>query len=307
MSRPAFASVTLPVFLLAPVAAHAALPDPVLKLIAAAEASGDADQVAAVLAAARAAYPDDEPAIAAIEKRWNRHLAERAEKEAKGKELEIRSAGLFDRWEGKGELGALRASGNSDDVGVTATLALERIGIDWRHKLRGRADYQRSDGETTREKFLAAYEPNFDIAERAFIYGLAQGERDRVQGYLSRYSVSGGIGYRFFDREDLSLAIKAGPAWRKTDFIEEEDEQYLAGLAALDFDWQFAKNLSLTQTASAYVQNENSSFASLTGLEAGIVGGLSARLSYRVEHDTDPPEDAVKTDTLSRFTLIYDF
>jgi len=26
-----------------------------------------------------------------------------------------------------------------------------------------------------------------------------------------------------------------------------------------------------------------------------------------VEHDTDPPDDAAKTDTLSRMTLIYDF
>ncbi|MFY8048731.1 MAG: DUF481 domain-containing protein [Erythrobacter sp.] len=40
---------------------------------------------------------------------------------------------------------------------------------------------------------------------------------------------------------------------------------------------------------------------------AKVSGNLSVRLSYTIEHDTDPPLGAVKTDTLSRVTLIYDF
>jgi len=34
---------------------------------------------------------------------------------------------------------------------------------------------------------------------------------------------------------------------------------------------------------------------------------LSARFSYAVEYDSNPPPGAVQTDTLSRVTLIYDF
>lgn len=301
-------AVLAPLAVLAfPSAAHAELPEAVMRMIAAAESTGDAKQVAAVHAAALKAFPEEAEALAIIKGDWDERLATKRKAEARRKEEAIRSAGLLDRWEGKGELGALRSTGNSQDMGLTATLALSRIGIDWRHKLRAQADYQRSDGETTRERFLAAYEPSFDVGERAFVYGLMQGERDKVQGIESRISLSGGLGYRVFDREGLKLEVKGGPAWRSSRLVDEPDEEYLAALGALDLDWHFARNLALTQTVSTFVQEENSTFTSLTGLEAGIGGGFSVRLSYRVEHETSPPDAAIKTDTLSRVTLSYDF
>ncbi|RVQ69228.1 DUF481 domain-containing protein [Croceicoccus ponticola] len=295
------------IFLVAPATAHAELPEPVLKMISAAEATGNPDQVAAVLAAARAAYPEADGELDQRKALFDGLIAKRREDEELRKLEALRIASMFDRWEGKGELGALRTTGNSNDIGGTASLALARIGIDWRHKLRAQADYQRSDGETTRERFLAAYEPSIDIADRAFVYGLAQVERDRVQGIAARYSLSGGVGYRIFDRKQLKLEFKGGPAYRRSSLIGEPDERFIAGLGVLDLDWRFTDKLSLTQAASAYVQHQNSTLTSLTGVEAGIGGGLSARLSYRVEHDTSPPDDAAKTDTLSRVTLIYDF
>jgi len=312
MNKPALLILPLAVCAI-PTAAHAELPEPVRKMIAAAEATGDAKQVAAVISAASAAYPDEGEEIAAIKADWTQRLTQRKQEAAKRKQQAIRTAGVFERWDGKGELGALRATGNSSDVGVTAALTLKRIGIDWRHKLTLRADYQRSDGETTRSQYLAGYEPSIDISKKAFVFGLAQYERDRIQGFNSRYSLSGGLGYRIFDREDLRLEVKAGPAWRKTDVVDDADaidpvgDSYFAGLGGLDLDWKFAKNLRFTQSATAFVQTKNSTYTSLTGIEAGLSDRFTARLSYRVEHDTDPPDDAAKTDTLSRMTLIYDF
>lgn len=295
------------VAILCPGAAHAELPEAARLMIEAAQATGDPVQVDAVHAAAVAAFPGGAAEIAAYESQWQDRLDKRREEEALRQESAIRSAGLFERWGGKGELGGFHSTGNNNNAGFTAALALERRGIEWRQKLIVRADYKRTNGRTSREKFLFAYEPNYDFTEQSFIYGLAQVERDKVQGYWSRYSVSGGLGYRVFDREDLSLSLKGGPAWRLIDYVEDQDESYLAGLAALDFDWHFARNLSLEQIASAFVQSANSTFVSQTGLKAGIGGGLSASLSYRVEHDTAPPDDSADTDTISRVSLIYDF
>ena len=44
-----------------------------------------------------------------------------------------------------------------------------------------------------------------------------------------------------------------------------------------------------------------------TGLEAKVSDGLSTRLSYTVDYDSNPPTGAVSTDTQSRFTLVYGF
>ena len=59
--------------------------------------------------------------------------------------------------------------------------------------------------------------------------------------------------------------------------------------------------------SSKRVSKASTTFAALTGLEAGIAERLKARLSYGIEHDTDPPENTKPTDTLSRISLIYDF
>lgn len=290
-----------------PATAHAALPDPVRAMIEAAIATGDADKAKAVIEIARQTNPDETQEIDALEAGFKAQLARAAAEEAARKEKALRSAGLFDNWSGKGELGASRSTGNSRETGVTAGLALERKGIDWRHKLRAHVDYQRSDGVTTKEQFLAAYEPNYTITDGLFAYGLAQYERDRFQGYASRVSVSGGLGYRVIETDALHLSIKGGPAWRRTWFTGDGHDDRIAALAALDAHWDFAKGLSLTQEASAFLQSDNSTFTSTTGLQARINGNLSTRFSYTVEHDTDPPAGAVSTDTLSRFTLIYDF
>lgn len=297
----------LPLVAALPVSAHAALPEPVLRMIAAAEATGDAAQVAAVHAAARAAFPDDVAELAIHQARFEGVLEKRREEDARSRQAAIRTAGLFERWEGKGELGALRSTGNSEDTGLTAALSLERAGIEWRHKLAAQADYQRSDGSTTRERFLLSYEPNIDISRRGFVFGLAQAERDRVQGIASRTSLSGGLGYRFHDSDRLKVEVKAGPAYRRTALIDQANDRYLAGLGAFDLDWKFADRITLTQSATAFVQEENSTFTSVTGLQAGIVGGFSTRLSYRVVHETSPADAAERTDTQSRVTLVYDF
>ena len=289
-----------------PTAAHAELPEPVRAMIDAAIETGDEAKVRTVIDLARTTNPDDASELDLILADFEQEL-DRQERMAKAAEIaEIRSAGLFENWSGKGELGAFMSSGNADNTGVTASLGLTKDGINWRHKLRGRADYQRSEGVTTREQFLAAYEVNYKISDRLFAYALGQYERDRFQGFGARYSASGGLGYDVL-QDGPTLSVKAGPAWRRTELIAGGSTSNLAGLAAADFDWALSDTITFTQDANALIQSGSSTFVSDTGLQASISDALSVRLSYTVEHDTDPPAGAVKTDTLSRITVIYGF
>ena len=287
--------------------AHAALPEPVRALIEAAIATGDAAQVKTVVTLAKTTNPDDAAEIDAMQAAFAERQAELARQEAARKEAEIRSAGVFENWTGQGEIGAFNSTGNSSNTGVTLGVRLERVGLRWRHKVNALADFQRSAGRTTREQYLFAYEPNFQISDRLFAYALGQYERDKFQGFASRLTASGGLGYRVIDRDDMRLSVKAGPAWRRTSLIPTGVDSSLAGLAGVDYNWKIADKITFTESASAVIQSGNKSFQSLTGLEASINSKLTARLSYAWEHDTDPPAGASKTDTLTRFTLIYGF
>ena len=222
--------------LMYPVAAAAELLAPFRAMIDAAICKGDPATVRAVIALARQTNPRDSAEVDAILAGFEADQARLAEEKKAAKEAEIRHAGLFDNWDGKGELGAFRATVNSSNTGLSGSLALTRTGIGWRQKLLGRADYQRSNGSTTREQFLFAYEPNYNISDKLFVYGLTQYERDRIQGFSARYAGSGGIGYQFIKQADLQLSAKIGPAYRVTEFVNGENEDRIAGLLGVNFD-----------------------------------------------------------------------
>ena len=288
-------------------AANAELADPVRAMIEAAMATGDAGKVGTVVEIARQTNPGETAEIDAMAAAFHAERQRIAAETAARRQRQLREARMLDNWHGRGELGATRSTGNTAETGVTARLTLTREGIDWTHKLLAAIDYQRANGRTSKEQLLFSYEPNFNVSDRLFTYGLAQYERDRFQGFYSRVSVSGGMGYHVIDRKRMTLAIKGGPAWRHTVFVDDRGQDSVSALAALDFDWHVGQGLTLTQDASTYLESANSTFTSATGLETKINRRLAARLSYSVEHDTDPPAGAVKTDTLSRFTIIYDF
>lgn len=167
-------------FALAAAPASAELPEGARAMIEAAIATGDEAKVATVVALARGTWPEESAEIDALNNGFQTALAARKAEAAKAEEAAIRSAGLFERWSGEGSLGGFLSSGNTDSIGVTAGLKLNRQGIDWTHAIRLRADYQRQNGATSREQWLAAYEPRWQFDDDIFAYGLAQYERDRI-------------------------------------------------------------------------------------------------------------------------------
>ena len=302
---------------LAAAPAAAELPAPVRAMIEAAIATGDEAKVATVTELAKATNPDAAAEIDLLAKaffdakREQQRLAETARLEA------IRTAGVLERWRGRGELGASRATGNSPSLGLAAGLDIKREGLDWTHSLRGRADYQRTNGVVTREKYFAAYEPRFQVDTDLFAYGLGQFERDTIQGYDARWAVSAGLGWQAVKSSGLNLALKAGPAFRRTESTSGETDNRLAGLLGLDFDWTFADGVKLTQNtnlvaetggaATVFFDSRSTTLALVTGLEARITGKLSSRFAYQVDYNSDPPPGKVSTDTISRVTLVYGF
>ncbi|MEP3226394.1 MAG: DUF481 domain-containing protein [Parasphingorhabdus sp.] len=297
--------------------AHAALPEPVKAMIDAAIANGKKEEVASIIKFAKLSNPDEIDELDAIQSAYNAKQTQLAAEEKRAK----MEAPFFENWTGEGELGGFRNTGNSSTVGLSGGIRLLKDAVKWRLKFRARADYQRSNGVTNREQYAAAIEPEYKINDRLFTYGLAQFDRDAFQGFSARYTVSGGIGYSVLKEKHINLDLKAGPAWRLTEFSDGGSDSSLAGLIGLDLGWTIAKNLKLSQGAGATLASDASSLTSAnvifssgnntltttTALDAKINGKLSARFSYAVEHETNPPDGREKTDTLSRATLVYDF
>lgn len=284
-------------------------PDPIRQMLAAAMASKKDGDVEAVGTLAKKTNPDRVADIDAmlIDYRAKRTAERKAEADAA--RAKLAAAKFWQNWKGEGQIGASQSSGNTKSAGLSVGLALNRKGIDWDQRFRAQADYQRTNGSTSIERYLVEYEPQIKVSDRAFAYGLGRWERDRVLGFGNRWNASAGLGYKVIASKAMTLNLKAGPAWRETDYFigRGRSDSELTGLAGLDFGWNLSPTLKLTQVASTIVGEHNTVTSSLTALNAKLVGGLSARFSYSADIDTNPPPGIETVDTLTRFTLVYGF
>lgn len=282
-------------------------PDPVRVMLDAAIASGKDSDVEAVAKLAKTASPDD---VAEIDTLLADYRAERKrlkDEAAAAERTRLAQAKFWQNWKGEGQIGASHSGGNNKSTGLNLGIALARKGIDWSQRMRAQADYQRTNGRTSLERYLAEYEPQVRVSDRAFAFGLGRWERDRMLGYTARWNASGGLGYKVIDDKAMSLNVKAGPAWRHTDYVRGPADSELTGLAGLDFGWKLSPSLSLSQVASTSVGERTTTTSSLTALNAKLSGALSARIAYSAEIDSHPPRGVENVDTLTRFTLVYGF
>lgn len=277
-----------------------AIPPTLKAMLDAAMASGNENDVAVIVKYARSAAPESADQVVKIAANWRNERLRKAQ-------ARIRDADFFDLVKGHAELGGYITTGNSENIGLTAAVEIKREALEWRHKLRFQADYQQSLGVTTRERYLAAYEPNWKFDDRAYLYGAAQYESDRFSGFTDRISLSSGIGYSAIRTPSMKLDLEIGPAFRHTRFIDDNVESNAAARGSVDFGWKLAKGVSVTQTASAYVQDANSTVSSKSALLTRLIGPLSAQFSYSVQYESMPPLGAKSTDTTSRAALVVDF
>lgn len=276
------------------------IPATIKSMLDAAMESGSENDVATIVKYARNADPGSADLVVKLASDWRNERMAKAQRK-------IREADFFDLMKGRAEVGGYVSRGNADNVGLTGNLEIRREGLEWRHKLRAKADYQESLGIVSQERYLAAYEPNWKFDDRAYVYGAAQYESDRFSGFTDRVSVSTGVGYSAVRTPKIKLDVELGPAYRLTHFINADNENNVAARGSVDFDWKLSKGITVRQNASAYLQDANSTVASKSALLARLIGPLSAQLSYTLQYESMPPIGRKNTDTTSRAALVVDF
>ncbi len=276
----------------------APLPAPVARMIeAAAETPGALATVAEV---ARRTHPESLDEIDA----QVAALTSRAEEERVAR---ITSLRFRDGWKGEGQAGGFISTGNSEDIGGSAGLSFAKETLRWRHEIRAQGDYQRSGGAVSKERYFAGYAGQWKLNGRSFLAVSLSGERDRFAGFRSRFSESVGFGYRLIEQRDLRLDVQAGPALRQINYYDRGDEIAFSARLGGDLSWTIRPDLVFTQNATVFLDSVSSSLTATTALTAKLRGDLSARASFDVRAETEPPVGREHTDTTTRASLVYSF
>lgn len=148
--------------------------------------------VSAVLDLAHKTDPGSDAEVAPIRAVFNNKITADKHSAEQQKIKALRTAGVLQNWDGRGELGAVQATGNAEVVGFTAALTVNKRGFHWRHRMTGRAYNQQNRHVVSREQYQASCEPNLRISERVFTLGFGQYKKDHLEGFAGRYTRSAG-------------------------------------------------------------------------------------------------------------------
>ena len=216
---------------------------------------------------------------------------------------------------GSGEVGLLITTGNSetDSVNAKAGLKYEKGHLLGQINLAAlySSEEIEEDGEkedrVSAEKYNYSAKVGYKFNPVSYVFLNADYEDDRFSGYDYRTTYSVGYGRKLIATDTVRLDIEAGPGYRydKVEGGEAEDEAILRGYAM--FNYKFSDSVSFQQDLTVVSGSDNTNTESVTALKSQIIGALSMKAAYTVNHNTDVPADTEKTDTETALTLVYDF
>lgn len=226
-----------------------------------------------------------------------------------------------DGWTGEGSVSAGVTTGNTDTTDVGIGLDLGKTSGPWTYGVEAFADFGEVDGTESKNRWFLGGTVDRQINDRLFGFGRVSYEQDEFSGFDSRAFVGGGLGYDIFVGDVLSWTVRGGPGF-KIDEVGETvttdalgapvivpgftDESFSAfGESA--FAYAFNDNVKFTNDSTVLYADISTQLTNSAAITAKLSSALSARVSFDVRHETDPPEGFESTDTATRVSLVYGF
>lgn len=221
-------------------------------------------------------------------------------------------------WKGKGEAGLVFARGNTESNSVSAKFGMADEDAQWKHALDMAVLYVTADGDSTANRYNAAWQSNYKFSERSFMFGGVRYEKDHFSGFNYQASVTTGGGYKFLDSDKVKLSVQAGVGYRRIQNNENADPANVTtGGAIFTAGMDYGNQLTTTTKAVDKFELESGSADTLLhnfiGLEVKMSEALALSVGFDTRYNTSPPaqlppaEPLKKLDTLTTVNLVYSF
>ena len=221
-------------------------------------------------------------------------------------------------WSGEASLSGAKTTGNTDTTDLGLGLKLQKEDGPWRHKFKALADRGEADDIQTKRSYNLAYQLDRDINERLYVYGNADYFGDDFGPFKQGYFLGTGLGYKAILPEPLSWNLEGGLGYRsqKSRIVDNDILTNPLGLASdrenelavrgfSDLDYVLNENVSLYNDTEIIYSKSDTYIWNEIGITATLAGNLAARASFRVDTHSDVPVGTEKTDTVTRFGIVY--
>lgn len=215
-------------------------------------------------------------------------------------------------WSGRVNFGTNWQTGNTDKEAIN-TDATVKARWNEKHRASTKIEYHREKDEgvvTENNKFLnGEYDYFFD--KKWFSNTTASFETDELENLDLRSDYGLGIGYQFFERDDLNLKFIGGGSYLHEKFDTGNTEESIAMRWVSDYDQKFFDGLiQLFHDHKILVPTEDTEdffFDSQTGVRVPIKKGLVATTEVEFDWDNKPEQGVSEDDTQYTVKLGYEW
>lgn len=222
---------------------------------------------------------------------------------------------------GSVEFSFANATGNTENLTLILRGKLEVDKGAIEHQFDSAARYAESaprgldEREQTQEAFFASYQLDADLSDKLFSFARTRYDYDAFSGFEHRVFAGGGLGYRFAESDTLNWTVSGGPGLRWTQVEEPEplpddfDRMVteFSAYGASELAWDINDAVSFEHDGRVTYTDTSTTFESEAALKSKLTESLSARLSYRIQHETEPPVNRQPTDTLLTAGIVLGF
>jgi len=224
------------------------------------------------------------------------------------------NAQFTEGWTGEASLTGSKTTGNTETTDIGLGLKLNKEADVWRHKFKALVDYGKVDGSKNKQRIALGYQIDRDVNERLYIYGNADYFNDDFGAFKTGYFLGTGLGYKAVLPEPVSWNLEGGLGYRSQKTQDPTPpallplsvtENELALRAFSDLDWVLNENVSAYNDTEIIYSKSDTYIWNEVGLTATLAGNLAARASFRIDTHSDVPVGTKKTDTVTRFGIVY--
>lgn len=210
-------------------------------------------------------------------------------------------------WQGQGEFGYVRTSGNTDTSTVGAKLAVEHQRRLWRYTGRLEALSSTNQDLQIAERYFLNLKSDYALEERNYLAVMLEYENERYTAYDYRTSYTFSYGHKFVFRHDLLVNGEFGVGGRRGRLEDGAKQDEATIRTAASVKWSISDSASLTEEFSIVVGEDDTVTRTIAGLTSRINGHLATKLSYLAKKTTHNVSEIHTVDTETTMTLVYNF
>jgi putative salt-induced outer membrane protein len=217
-------------------------------------------------------------------------------------------------WTGEGSVGAGVTTGNTSTTDVGIAAKLKHTGAKWSESGEFTDDYGKTDHIETKNRVTAAGQVDRSITDRLSGFGRITYENDKFSGFDNRYYAGIGLAYKVIVSDRMNWMVQGGPGYKVDEvrdqgagptFIAAHTEESFGANAGSRFKVKINDKVELGDDTDVTYSKVSTQIRNSLGLTVSLMGNLSARISYDVIYDTDPPLGFKSTDTATKVSLVY--